>query len=121
MIYFNQRRNDMKRNILITVFVILLAVSFANPAYCDTALKKLGRGICNVVTCPFEIFEQIARVNTSDGPMAGLTYGLLKGVAMTGVRVVVGAYEIVTFPIPFPKDYKPILKDPEFFFEERDW
>ena len=35
-----------------------------------------------------------------------------------GNRAVVGAYEVVTFPIPLPSDYEPILTDPEFFGEE---
>jgi hypothetical protein len=40
---------------------------------------------------------------------------------MMCVRAVVGVYEIATFPIPLPKGYGPILKDPEFFFEEMIW
>ena len=111
----------MARKIFIIALISLLLSNFASPGYCDTAVKKLGRGACNVITAPFEIFEQTKRVNNSDGPMAGFTYGLLKGIAMTGVRAVVGVYEIATFPIPFPIHYKPILKDPEFFFEEMDW
>ncbi len=103
---------------LIVIFVLSMAVS---SAYCDDALKKLGRGISNCITFPFEIIEQIKRTNLSDGPMAAFTWGLLKGVGMTGVRAVVGVYEVATFPIPLPKHYEPILKDPEFFFEETNW
>jgi len=103
---------------LIVLFILGMAVS---SAYCDDALKKLGRGICNCVTFPFEIFEQMKRINISDGPMAGCTWGLLKGVGMTGVRAAVGVYEVATFPIPLPRHYDPILKDPEFFFEEQNW
>ncbi len=107
------------------VFVIISAFAFiltlTSPAYCDTALKKLGRGLCNIVTAPVEITHQISKVSNTDGPMAGLSYGTLKGVLMTGVRAVVGAYEVVTFPIPMPRHYKPILTEPEFFFEEKNW
>ncbi|MBI4974295.1 MAG: exosortase system-associated protein, TIGR04073 family [Candidatus Omnitrophica bacterium] len=103
--------------ILISVFVF----SSTRSAYCDTALKKLGRGFCNVITSPLEIPEQTQRVNNSDGPMAAVTYGFLKGIIMTGVRAVVGVYEIATFPIPFPRQYKPILKNPEFFLEDMVW
>lgn len=104
--------------ILITVFVLGMAVS---SGYCDDALKKLGRGAANCVTFPLELIEQVKRANLSDGPMAAYTWGLLKGVGMMGVRAVVGVYEVVTFPLPLPKEYKPILKDPEFFFEETNW
>ncbi len=109
-----------KKGILCGV-LFLYIFSIATPAYCDNALKKLGRGVCNVVTCPFELPEQIQRTNNSDGPMAGLTVGILKGVAMIGVRAIVGAYEIATFPIPLPKHYGPVLKDPEFFFSDMNW
>lgn len=107
--------------LLVALMITLLMGVVATNAYCDDALKKLGRGICNCITFPLEIFEQIKRVNLSDGPMAGWTWGLLKGVGMTGVRAVVGVYEVATFPIPLPKHYEPILKDPEFFAEGMNW
>lgn len=109
------------KKIFILALIFLLAISFVTPAYCGDALKKLTRGTCNIITCPFEIFERIQRVNNSDGPMAAVTYGAVKGLGMMVVRAVVGAYEVVTFPIPLPKHYDPILTDPEFFFEDMSW
>jgi len=103
------------------IIVVVLALSLAAPAYCDDMLKKFSRGICNVLTSPFEFPEQIKNVNQSDGPMASATWGVLKGLGMIGVRAVVGVYEVLTFPIPCPKDYKPILTNPEFFFEQANW
>ena len=110
-----------RRTILIGLIVFLLVIAFAVPGYCDDPLKKLGRGICNTLTFPFELFLQVSRVNTSDGPMAGATWGVLKGIGMSCTRLGVGVYEILTFPVPAPKDYAPILKDPEFMFEEANW
>ena len=109
------------RKIAVLALILILVAGLVTPAYCDGLVKKLGRGICNVITCPFEIFEQMSRVHKANGPMAGVTYGLLKGIAMTGVRAVVGVYEIVTFPAPIPSDYQPILRDPEFFFQDVGW
>jgi putative exosortase-associated protein (TIGR04073 family) len=83
----------------------------------DRAWKKLGRGVCNLATFPFELTNQIGRTNNSDGAMAALTWGIIKGVGMTGFRALVGAYEVVTFPFPIPGNYDPILTDPEFFFD----
>ncbi|MDP2913597.1 MAG: exosortase system-associated protein, TIGR04073 family, partial [Candidatus Omnitrophota bacterium] len=100
---------------------LLFIVNMPGAAHGDDYLKKLGRGICNLVTFPFEIPLQISRVNNSDGPMAAVTYGMLKGVGMTIVRAYVGAYEVVTFPFPVPKYFRPILTDPEFMFEEKSW
>ena len=112
----------MGKKILFVVLTVALITSVvATNAYCDNALKKLGRGLCNCITFPFELFEQIKRTNLSDGPMAAMTYGLVQGIGMMGVRAVVGVYEVATFPIAFPKHYAPILTDPEFFFEEKNW
>lgn len=110
----------MKKLFLIG-FIFLLLMAMSSPAYCQDPMKKLGRGLCNVVTFPFEVPEQISKTNNSDGPMAGCTYGLLKGIGMMGVRAIVGVYEVATFPIPLPEAYKPILTDPEFFFEDQSW
>ncbi|MDD5422135.1 MAG: exosortase system-associated protein, TIGR04073 family [Candidatus Omnitrophota bacterium] len=111
----------MRKILLIAGLIFLLSVLFTTPAYCGDAIKKLGRGLCNVVTCPFELPLQISRVNNSEGPAAASTWGVLKGIGKMGIRVVVGVYEVATFPLPFPKDYTPILVDPEFFFEEENW
>ena len=110
-----------RRTILIGLIVILFAVVFAVPGYCDDPVKKLGRGLSNVLTFPFEIFLQASRVNNSDGPVAAATWGLLKGVGMSGARLLTGVYEVITFPVPVPKDFAPIMKDPEFMFEEYNW
>jgi len=111
----------MAKRVFVIGVIILLALSFAMPAYCDDALKKLGRGICNVATSPYELIYQTMKSNNSDGAFAAVTVGVLKGVGMIAVRALVGVYEIVSFPFPIPKDYQPVLKDPEFFFEDQNW
>lgn len=105
------------------ILVLIFAFSLVAPAYCeiDGAIKKLGRGLCNAVTFPLEVPEQMKRVSDAEGPMAGLTYGILKGAFMMCVRAVVGVYETATFPLPIPQDYKPILNDPEFFLENTNY
>jgi len=110
-----------KRNVLMLLFVFLFIIVLASPAYCDDPVKKLGRGLCNIGTFIFELPLQISRVNQVDGPMAACTWGVLKGIGMSGTRLITGVYETVTFPFPVPKDYAPILKDPEFMFEEQNW
>jgi putative exosortase-associated protein (TIGR04073 family) len=123
------------RKIFVCIIALLCIVSIVSPAIfagpcavqpckapgaCNNdAWKKLGRGACNMVTFPFELFNQVSKVNTTDGPMAAWTWGLVKGVGMTGFRALVGVYEVVTFPMPIPEGYKPILTDPEFFFEDQ--
>jgi len=99
---------------LVTVYILSLAA----PARCENPITKFSRGACNLATFHFEIFEQSRRVKNTDGWLAGMTYGLGKGIAMSVVRALVGAYEVVTFPIPYPVNYEPILKDPVSFFPE---
>lgn len=111
----------MIKKLIITALIFLFVVSMATPGYCGDPIRKLGRGICNIITCPFELFKQPSDVTNADGPMAGATYGVLRGVGMMGARIVIGVYETTTFLVPFPKDYRPILTDPEFFFEEKNW
>lgn len=109
----------MKKAVMVFL-VILFMISFIRPAYCDSPMKKLGRGMANILTCLLEVPEQMKIVNNTDGPIAASTYGVIKGFAMTGLRAIVGAYEVVTFPIPSPKgNYGPILTDPEFFFADQ--
>ena len=111
----------MVKKIFVLFIVALFIVVSATPAFCGDPLTKLGRGLCNMVTFPLEMAEQPSRVKESDGPFAGATVGVLKGLQMTIERAVVGVYEVVTFMVPCPKDYQPILKDPEYFLQDIDF
>ena len=104
--------------LIITVLFVMISVA---PAFCDNQVTKLGRGFANMLTFPLEIPEQISRTNNSDGPFAGWTVGVLKGFGSAVGRAFVGIYETATFMIPCPKDYKPILKDPEYFLENSNY
>ena len=109
------------KKILALAMASIIFVSVTGTLYAGDSIRKLGRGVANTFTFPFEIIEQMKRVNNTDGPFASMTYGVVKGVAMAGVRAVVGVYEVATFPVPFPQNYKPILTDPEFFFEDTNY
>lgn len=106
----------MKRMIsaIVAVFLIL---QLAGPAYCQTPVRKLGRGVANIVTCPFEIPKQIMEKYCAANSMwDGMLIGLPVGIGMTVVRAAVGAFETVTFPFPVPDDYRPVL-EPEYAWE----
>lgn len=111
----------MARKAVSIGLVLLFILSIAAPVYCNDPIKKLGRGACNVATCIIEWPKAIKEVNETDGAFASLTYGFLKGVGKMCIRAGVGLFEIATFPIPIPKEYRPILTDPEFFFSEEVW
>lgn len=76
---------------------------------------KLGRGVSNLVAGWLELPETVRRRYAPEDAAAsigtGIAFGLLRSVARTGV----GLYETVTFPIPLPKHYHPILPPLESF------
>jgi putative exosortase-associated protein (TIGR04073 family) len=108
----------MARRIAVFGIIILFAVILSTPAYCDTWVKKFSRGVCNMLTAPVEIPAQMRTVGNAEGPTVGVTYGLLKGVGVCIKRELVGIYEVVTFPFPIPRNYAPIMTDPEFMLSD---
>ena len=90
------------------------------PSYVSGSLRKLGRGIANVATCPIELPRTIEKVSLRDGYVAGATVGILQGVWRTILRGAVGVFEVVTFPIEVTEGFKPLLK-PEFAFGGDVW
>ncbi|MFH1790758.1 MAG: exosortase system-associated protein, TIGR04073 family [Candidatus Omnitrophota bacterium] len=109
----------MRKGLVIAVAIIFMAACLTETSFAaNNMIKKLGRGIANVGTCPLEVFKGISDANDEDGFCAAITWGVLQGICKTVLRAGVGVYEIVTFPIPMPKDYDPILTDPEFFLSE---
>lgn len=119
----------MYRKLISACLIFLFVFSAIGVAYCEepiskeknTAIRKLGRGVANILTFPLEVPHQISDVSNIEGPTAGLTYGLFKGIVMMVVRLGSGLYETVTFMAPVPPDYKPLLTDPEFFLEDKSW
>ncbi len=102
---------------LLLVFALVLP-AFAQGQSEDApkghnALRKLSRGIANVLFGFVEVPNQITKVTSDKGGGAGVTYGVGKGFVRWIGRELAGAYDVVTFPIPFPKGYKPVMK-PEF-------
>ena len=107
------RGNEKNTAILL---VLVLVLFFAAPVFAENnALTKLGRGVANVLTLPIALARGITEYERKDGILAGVTVGVLTGTFNVLKRIVVGMYEIVTFPIPLPEYYEPILTDPEYF------
>ena len=113
---------------------VVLAAGLAAPAfagmpeaakedrsgYTDGVLRKLGRGIANIATCPLELPRTIQFVGLREGWGSGLTVGTLQGLWRTLLRAGAGVYEVVTFPAEVPKDFAPLMK-PEFIFATETW
>lgn len=79
------------------------------------AIEKLARGTGNVLggwlEVPLNIQKRYSEADTATSILSGTVTGAIKGVVRTGV----GAYEMLTFLLPYPPDYAPILPTLEYF------
>ena len=79
------------------------------------AVAKLGRGLSNVLCgwleIPSTMEQQYRTSDTATSMLASPFIGLLKGIGRTAV----GVYETVTFVVPIPANYEPILPPLEYF------
>jgi putative exosortase-associated protein (TIGR04073 family) len=101
-------------------WLLVAAVVFGCSAMscsADDAARKLGRGLANTLFGIAEIPIQIQATMEKEGSGAGATVGVLRGFGRFFMREGVGIYEVLTFPIPFPKYYEPIM-EPEFLLNE---
>lgn len=108
--------------------MLLVAVA-SQPAYADhekgageqetgaLVVTKLFRGIANAATGWMEIPKQVSLIWQDRGPGMGLSWGLLKGVAYAVARSTAGGYEIITFPLPVPEEYHPLMQ-PEYVLSD---
>ena len=89
--------------------IALMTISLASVsvpcAWAQDPIHKMGRGVVNVLTSWIELPKQMHLGSQEDNPVVGVGMGLAKGVSLTVLRIGVGAYEAVTFPIPYPRQF----------------
>lgn len=109
--------------LLLITFGVLLSFACLPVAYANDPFVKLGRGLTNIVTSPFEILVQSIEVKKSHDHFTSLVAGPLRGIVVAGRRILTGAYEVVTFPLPIPKGYEPLWEPATIFeaLEEKDY
>lgn len=95
----------MRTRIMGWMVAAALLVAGAGPVWAQDPIHKAGRGMANVLTCWIELPKNIQLGTQEDNPFLGVGWGVIKGVGLGATRLVVGAYEAVTFPLPIPKDY----------------
>jgi len=112
---------------LVSVFLAVSLLAFAGsvPAHAaalessGTPLRKLQRGFLNIALSPLEVVHALDKEKMKDDFIPSWVTGLGRGgLFMTG-RALSGAYELVTFPIPFPRNYEPVV-EPEFVWQHLD-
>lgn len=73
------------------------------------AFEKAGRGAANFLggwlEIPYNVQMRFSKSDTGGSLFTGIAHGLLRACIRTGV----GAYELVTFFLPYPENFAPIL------------
>lgn len=109
-------RKGLVKGIVVSL-VILAILNVASAAYAQNMLRKLGRGVANILTGWIELPKNIYETSVEENVGMGLTVGLAKGIGMSIVRTGAGVYDTITFPFPIPEDYEPLL-EPEYVLSE---
>jgi putative exosortase-associated protein (TIGR04073 family) len=106
--------------VFMAVLLFIPSVFAADLAAPGTPARKLQRGFLNIALSPMEISTQMARHKKEEHVLpTWITAAGLGSVLMVG-RALTGVYDIVTAPVPFPKEYGSLV-DPELpwqYFEE---
>ena len=76
-------------------------------SYAAEAGEKLGNGVANVATGILELPKTVILTSRSEGPLYGMTIGLIIGVLHTAGRTLSGIVDTVTFLIPTGTSVKP--------------
>jgi putative exosortase-associated protein (TIGR04073 family) len=103
----------MKRSLtalLVAGFAVTSPADIQDPPGNDYGpIRKLGRGISNMLYGVTEIPVTIDRINTTEGNAAAASYGVVRGTGRAFVRFGVGFYEVLLWPFPVHKDsYRPV-------------
>lgn len=105
---------------MVWIFVSINKAWAYEPSYCHVSAEsyteamatKLGRGVTNVLTGWLELPRSVYYRGRDHGPLDGMTVGLFQGLFMTVVRTVAGTFETVSFFVPAPGFYEPMMKRP---------
>lgn len=111
-----------RKKLVFGLMAAALLVGTAQPVSADPETgKKMGRklirGVVNTFTGWVEVPIQ-AELSEKEYGWKGIPPGLGKGLFFALGRTMVGLYEIATFPLPMPEDYRPVVV-PEFRIKVR--
>ena len=93
------------RRVRCGMLVAMLVAAVSPAVYAQDPIHKAGRGLTNVLTGWIELPKNIHLGTQEDNPIIGIGWGLVKGAGLTLTRLAFGAYEAVTFLIPYPPGY----------------
>jgi len=95
----------------------LTAQAVAGELTSSSPGQKALRGVTNLTLgLLIEWPKTICYEAREQGPLLGIPAGFLAGFGLGLMRMGAGVYELATFPIAIPADYKPLLS-PRYPFE----
>ncbi len=97
---------------ILLVASVMMAASgnvLAGDNYGVKVGKKLGIGMANIATSWLEIPKSMINTYNQANFVFGLTGGLAKGLVNMGGRIVTGALDVATFPLPTKPVPQPAL------------
>ena len=100
----------LTRRLICMGFIAAGALVVTAEARADNAFDKLGRGLVNGVLGFVEIPATVCEESRNEGAFIGTTFGFFKGIGHFFAREFVGVYELGTFPVPWPDNYKPYMQ-----------
>lgn len=107
---------------ILVVLMLVSCVCVDNVLAASDPVKKIKRGVVNVVTSPLEIPKEV-RAHWIKGSektyhiLVWIACGFVKGTVMTAARIGSGAWDIVSAPVSVPEDNEPLLK-PDYVFDQ---
>jgi putative exosortase-associated protein (TIGR04073 family) len=103
---------------LLVLAAAFSTAAFAGPAHAQeyTAWRKAGRGFTSLTTGWLEVPGRMMDEQRRRGIIPGLSVGLVKGLAALAPRHLLGLYELLTWPLPLPRGYEPLMR-PEFAWQ----
>lgn len=107
-----------KISLILGTVLFILAGMAASASADDNAFTKLGRGIANIVLSPGEFYTQPILMEKNHDESVAIFGGIVKGFSVFVTRELVGVFEVLTFPFPVPKGYKPLIEPVTTF---ADW
>ena len=94
----------MKSLTSLCALTVLAASAFADvqdpPMNDQGPTRKLGRGLANIAFGSTEFFDTLCKINEREGNSSAASYGIVKGISRTMVRIRYGVYDVLTFPFP---------------------
>lgn len=114
----------LPRWIFATLLALLLAGIGPSAWAAESTGERIGlkavRGLENTVFgFVTELPKTVYYQSKAHGLPYGTTVGFVQGLAVGLTRTTVGVYELATFPVPVPSNYRPILS-PQFSLDPEE-